>query len=501
MVKHLLSVAAVAALACGSAFAQEATVERYGVVADTWVRSSSPAETNRGTADKLEIRKEAIYEGEGDDKVLTGYHNYVGLMGFDFSVPAGLRVSKATLHFVTERFKGSYIYVRPYGHDFAENCCWNDEESYITAALEAETLYEGDLAGQWNKATFDNNLAEDKQNLEAWTNDVDVTNYVKTMHGRVNFIFSQDNVDNKAVVQQNCIYSKEAKDLTNNNYPEFTATAAELVPYLEVEFEEDSNSGSVTVGTVADTQIRKNNTNNYGANADLEIKKTADGQEFYALLEFALPAEALDAVNYEVNSASLRLVFTQNKGKRPMQLFAYNNTVVENTTFAAEEANVRAAFEADPVAEFNAAGCGGWAMTDDRDQIENYKTADTWTNNVDITDYVKNLSASRAIATGHVSFLLTKATEENDAMRVASKEAVDKVNEKRGFTIKAADLVPQLTVNYTKKGSTGIEDVTVADENAPVEYYNLQGVRISEPAAGQIVIRRQGKSVSKIYVK
>ena len=52
-----------------------------------------------------------------------------------------------------------------------------------------------------------------------------------------------------------------------------------------------------------------------------------------------------------------------------------------------------------------------------------------------------------------------------------------------------------------KKTSTGIEDVTISDENAPVEYYNLQGVRISEPAAGQVVIRRQGKSVSKIYVK
>lgn len=86
-------------------------------------------------------------------------------------------------------------------------------------------------------------------------------------------------------------------------------------------------------------------------------------------------------------------------------------------------------------------------------------------------------------------------------MRFAAKEVQDKENTTHGFTIKAADMVPQLTVNYTKKTSTGIEDVTVADEDAPVEYYNLQGVRLSEPAAGQVVIRRQGKSVSKIYVK
>lgn len=45
--------------------------------------------------------------------------------------------------------------------------------------------------------------------------------------------------------------------------------------------------------------------------------------------------------------------------------------------------------------------------------------------------------------------------------------------------------------------SAGISDV-VADENAPVEYFNLQGVKINEPAAGQIVIRRQGSKVTKV---
>ena len=48
---------------------------------------------------------------------------------------------------------------------------------------------------------------------------------------------------------------------------------------------------------------------------------------------------------------------------------------------------------------------------------------------------------------------------------------------------------------------TAIEDILGEDENAPVEYYNLQGVRISEPAAGQVVIRRQGSKVAKIIVR
>lgn len=47
----------------------------------------------------------------------------------------------------------------------------------------------------------------------------------------------------------------------------------------------------------------------------------------------------------------------------------------------------------------------------------------------------------------------------------------------------------------------GISDVTVDNENAPVEYFNLQGMRVNEPAAGQVVIRRQGTKVEKIFVK
>ena len=42
--------------------------------------------------------------------------------------------------------------------------------------------------------------------------------------------------------------------------------------------------------------------------------------------------------------------------------------------------------------------------------------------------------------------------------------------------------------------------MTVADENAPVEYFNLQGVRVAEPENG-LYIRRQGKNVSKVFVK
>ena len=46
---------------------------------------------------------------------------------------------------------------------------------------------------------------------------------------------------------------------------------------------------------------------------------------------------------------------------------------------------------------------------------------------------------------------------------------------------------------------SGIENVEAAD-NAPVEYYNLQGIRVAEPVNG-LYIRRQGNTATKVYIR
>lgn len=53
--------------------------------------------------------------------------------------------------------------------------------------------------------------------------------------------------------------------------------------------------------------------------------------------------------------------------------------------------------------------------------------------------------------------------------------------------------------SYEKAVDTGIADI-VADENAPVEYFNLQGIRVENPENG-LYIRRQGNKVTKVIVK
>lgn len=49
-------------------------------------------------------------------------------------------------------------------------------------------------------------------------------------------------------------------------------------------------------------------------------------------------------------------------------------------------------------------------------------------------------------------------------------------------------------------GDTSAITEIAADENAPVEYFNLQGMRVENPANG-LFIKRQGSKVSKVIIK
>ena len=48
---------------------------------------------------------------------------------------------------------------------------------------------------------------------------------------------------------------------------------------------------------------------------------------------------------------------------------------------------------------------------------------------------------------------------------------------------------------------SSVKDIIGADNNAPAEYFNLQGVRVNNPEKGQLVIVRQGSKASKQVVR
>lgn len=84
---------------------------------------------------------------------------------------------------------------------------------------------------------------------------------------------------------------------------------------------------------------------------------------------------------------------------------------------------------------------------------------------------------------------------EADVVLNGTIDAADKVSMK----IDVMWLGNPINVTFTTDKLAGISDIT-ADDNAEVEYYRLDGVKVSEPSNG-IYIRRQGNKVTKVIVK
>ena len=57
---------------------------------------------------------------------------------------------------------------------------------------------------------------------------------------------------------------------------------------------------------------------------------------------------------------------------------------------------------------------------------------------------------------------------------------------------------PSVAATLTISGTSGVESVEAAQTEAPAEYFNLQGIRVANPEAGQLYILRQGNNVSKV---
>ena len=55
-------------------------------------------------------------------------------------------------------------------------------------------------------------------------------------------------------------------------------------------------------------------------------------------------------------------------------------------------------------------------------------------------------------------------------------------------------------ISLPEDWNSAVSNITVEDNDAPVEYYNLQGVRVANPENG-LYIKRQGKTAKKVLVK
>lgn len=93
-----------------------------------------------------------------------------------------------------------------------------------------------------------------------------------------------------------------------------------------------------------------------------------------------------------------------------------------------------------------------------------------------------------------------KSTNGATSMRVGNLPAG---KSKFSYTVKAVNHEGRKSVASNRAevdlNMSGVEDITADDANAPVEYYNLQGVRVENPANG-VFIRRQGSRVEKVVM-
>lgn len=90
----------------------------------------------------------------------------------------------------------------------------------------------------------------------------------------------------------------------------------------------------------------------------------------------------------------------------------------------------------------------------------------------------------------YVEFELTEPTKVWVGMKKDVNAPAEYWNPFRDFTVE----------KYVGGDNTGVNDIISDDENAPVEYFNLQGVRVANPENGVFIVK-QGKKVSKVVLK
>lgn len=532
-------------LTAGMALSMSAMAQTtFNSVADTWVRENNTS-WKGGSNKTIELGGGKVVK-DADDNVIKEDGLFVGLIGFEFSVPAGMKVQSATVKLVTERYKGNPVSVYGYGNDFTEgDACWAVEADYIESALAGTPAATFTPAGQKGKAIFDDGISEERQTLEAWTNTIDITSYVKSLSPntrRINLLLTEDG-------DQVCFYTRETEDVDafalDKEKTSYATQfkASEVLPKLIVTYAEDADTSSDAILPIADTFVRSNLANQrFGDKDEMEIYQYTNNKEdgtselvtFVGLLDFVLPSE-INSDNYELSSVELRLVTTMLQGNRTVDVYKYDYPLTEDDKWEAIGTNVESTLSNEPIHTFDVKGQGNKSLKAD-ELNDDYKTAEAWTNYIDLTEYVKeNLPMDR------LTLLLNKPETSNRAVKFASKEIQDVTNAKDAtVTFAANDLKPQLVVTYSKvskgdgegdggdgegdggngegdggngegdggngedEGGNG-DDVDAAvtviiDLSAPAEYFNLQGARVANPDKG-IYIVRQGNNVSKMVIK
>lgn len=441
LTKSILGGLALTMLATLPVDAQVTTSETLSVANDVTLRNDG---TNKANAAKA-YPKESALELRTSRNEGTISVDFVGLMSFDIPYKSGYAIKSATLRLVTERAKGT-MNIYALDAEVSDADTYSSQENNLAVARNKEPLASVKLKGTTDKAVTDGGASSV---LADWVNEIDLTAYIQTLgHGKCNLMLANAAESTTNAVK---VFSSDAKDVTNSKVtPNFTFAADDLKPQLTLVYGEVQNQLSKVLNPTADTWIRLNNKTNQAAATNMELQSytnEADASKnvsMLGLMSFDLPEEVSHS-NYEVSKASLRLVTKRIKGDRMVNVYKYD-AFEENTVYETEAKNVAASMvNNNLLTTFKAEGKADADITSDAIVNTDFTNIAKWTTNVDLTEAVKGLSDAK------FNILLAKQKNEAKATQIFTKEAKDFENKKNTdapIAFAAADLVPQLTVEY-----------------------------------------------------
>lgn len=212
----------------------------------------------------------------------------------------------------------------------------------------------------------------------------------------------------------------------------------------------------VTINPTADTFVRKGKTDNNGGKTYIEVENTSDGTgDFVGLMSFTLPETPS---GMKISSATLRLTTKRVKQSRAtVSLFAYAGEWAENAKYEDQEANVQAARATNAIATFTPEGQLNKDVSSDEITTEKYQVITGWQNSIDLTAYVKGITAS-------TFSIMIDANADKGQLQFFSKEATAFENAKTAIANADADLMPQLVITYEKDAdSKNVTELPTAD--------------------------------------
>lgn len=227
LLRGLLS--ATVCLVASGALAQTTVSEETSVkhdvslpTADTYVRADK--NENYGSNTTMEIRSTE------DRKT-----DFVGLMSFAMPKEVAYSnyvITKATLRLVSERVKSSRnIDVYKYT-SFEENTNYKNESKNIASARTADNLICSFSAVGQNVSIAVDGLKDGYKKIDAWTNTLDFTDFVKGLDTNT-FSILLDKPNN---TNQTLFFTKDAKDFTNQKDETLSFSKDDLVPQLTVDY-------------------------------------------------------------------------------------------------------------------------------------------------------------------------------------------------------------------------------------------------------------------------